>query len=79
VGRLPVFRERPERVGTRILEVTIPWQEAAHGRTRLRAPDGEELSIELQNGSRIRDGDVFGPSPGGIFYRALVEPRSGSR
>jgi urease accessory protein UreE len=68
------FEASAGRVGNPILDVTVKRDEAGRGRVRVRAPDGEELVIDLPGGSPIRDGDVFGPSPHGIYYRIQIAP-----
>jgi len=74
VQELPIFRQVAGRVGNRILDITVKWQDAVSGRARVRAPDGTDLIIHLPGGLMIRDGEVFGPSPDGIYYRVLIEP-----
>jgi len=68
------FESPASGAGGRILDVAVRRGDAARGRVRARAPDGEELVIDLPRGSAIRDGDTFGPSPRGVFYRAAIEP-----
>jgi urease accessory protein UreE len=73
----PRFVNQARRVGGQILDVRIKRVDAATGRVRVRAPDGEDLVIDLPRGTAIRDGDAFGPSDKGIFYRILFEPEQG--
>ncbi len=60
--------------GGQILDVSVRRSDAARGRVRVRAPDGEDVVIDLPRGAAIRDGDAFGPSQKGIFYRTRIEP-----
>ncbi|HVN66226.1 MAG TPA: hypothetical protein VMT31_06410 [Methanomicrobiales archaeon] len=68
------FESPAEPVGGRMLDVLVRRVDAARGRVRARAPDGEDLVIDLPRGSAIRNGDTFGPSPKGMFYRISIEP-----
>ena len=58
----------------KLLEVKIKRQDAIRGRLRTVAPDGEDLIIDLPRGQVINEGDVFGPSAAGLYYKTLVEP-----
>ncbi len=58
----------------RLLEVKIKRQDATRGRLRTVAPDGEDLIIDLPRGKVINEGDVFGPSSTGAYYKMLIEP-----
>ena len=58
----------------KLLEVKIKRQDAMRGRLRMVAPDGEDLIIDLPRGQVINEGDVFGPSADGLYYKTLVEP-----
>jgi urease accessory protein len=58
----------------KLLEVKIKRQDAMRGRLRTVAPDGEDLIIDLPRGKVINEGDVFGPSTAGAYYKALIEP-----
>ena len=73
------FRERALRIRGQILDVVVPGNDATGGRARIRAPDGRDLVIDLPQGSAIREGDVFGPSPDGIYYRVRIEIAPGGR
>ena len=44
------------------------------GRVRTKLSDSEDLVINLPRGQPIRQGDVFGPSEKGDFYKILIEP-----
>ncbi len=44
------------------------------GRLRAKAIDGEDIIIDLPRGAIVGDGDVFGPSTNGKYYRARIEP-----
>jgi len=75
-----VFDSVARRAGGQILDVTMNRDDAARGKARVRAPDGADIAIDLPDGMPIRDGDVFGPSDEGTYYRVLIEtgeaPRS---
>jgi urease accessory protein UreE len=71
---VPRFENLAGRVGGQILDVRLKRVDAARGRARVRAPDGEDLVIDLPRGAAIHDGDAFGPSDKGICYRILIEP-----
>ena len=58
----------------KLLEVKIKRQDAIRGRLRTVAPDGEDLIIDLPRGQVINEGDVFGPSSVGSYYKTLIEP-----
>jgi urease accessory protein UreE len=58
----------------KLLEVKIKRQDAMRGRLRTVAPDGEDLIIDLPRGKVINEGDVFGPSATGSFYKTMIEP-----
>jgi urease accessory protein UreE len=58
----------------RLLEVKVKRQDATRGRLRTVAPDGEDLIIDLPRGKVINEGDVFGPSSTGAYYKMLIEP-----
>jgi len=57
----------------RLLEVKIKRQDAARGRLRTVAPDGEDLIIDLPRGNVINESDVFGPSSTGAYYKIIIE------
>jgi urease accessory protein len=44
------------------------------GRLRAKTGDGEEVIIELPRGIAVNDGDLFGPSINGTYYRTRIEP-----
>ncbi len=68
------FESRAGQVEGPLLDVSVKRSDAARGRVRARASDGEDLVIDLPRGSPIRNGDTFGPSPKGTFYRIFIEP-----
>ena len=55
-------------------EVTANRQDAMRGRVRTKLSDGEDLIINLPRGQSIGQGDVFGPSEKGNYYKILIEP-----
>jgi urease accessory protein UreE len=56
------------------VEVRIRRTDIKEGRLPVRAPDGEDVIIDLPKGSVVHDGDVYGPSRTGICYRIRIEP-----
>jgi urease accessory protein UreE len=58
----------------KLVEVKVKRQDAMRGRLRTVAPDGEDLIIDLPRGKVINDGDFFGPSSTGSYYKMLIEP-----
>ncbi|HTY52451.1 MAG TPA: hypothetical protein VMT31_06260 [Methanomicrobiales archaeon] len=73
------FKERALRIRGQILDIVVAGDDATGGRARIRAPDGRDLVIDLPQGSAICEGDVFGPSPDGIYYRVRIETAPASR
>lgn len=49
-------------------------QDAMRGRVRIKLGDGEDLIINLPRGQPIGQGDIFGPSEKGIYYKILIQP-----
>ncbi len=49
-------------------------QDAMRGRVRIKLSDGEDLIINLPRGQPIGQGDIFGPSEKGIYYKILIQP-----
>jgi len=68
------FESTSSPVSGRVLDMPVKRGDATRGRVRVRASDGEDVVIDLPRGSAIRNGDTFGPSPGGAFYRIIIEP-----
>ena len=55
------------------IEVTTNRQDAMRGRIRTKLSDGEDLIINLPRGQPIGQGDIFGPSEKGNYYKILIE------
>ena len=55
-------------------EVTVNRQDAMRGRLRTKSMNGEDLIINLPRGKAISEGDVFGPSDKGVYYKIQIEP-----
>ena len=55
-------------------EVTTNRQDAMRGRLRTKSRDGEDLIINLPRGKAIGQGDIFGPSEKGVYYKIVIEP-----
>jgi urease accessory protein len=71
---MPRFDSKSDREQIMVTEVPINREEAMRGRLRAKASDGEEIIIDLPRGVAVNDGDVFGPSINGAYYRARIEP-----
>jgi urease accessory protein len=71
---MPRFDSKSDREQTIVSEISIIREEAMRGRLRAKASDGEEVIIDLPRGVAVNDGDVFGPSINGTYYRARIEP-----
>lgn len=57
-------------------EVTANRQDAMRGRLRTKSMNGEDLIINLPRGKAIGEGDVFGPSEKGVYYKIHIEPET---
>ncbi len=57
-----------------VKEVTTNRQDAMRGRIRTKLNDGEDLIINLPRGETILQGDIFGPSEKGEYFKILIEP-----
>jgi urease accessory protein UreE len=55
-------------------EVTTNRQDAMRGRVRTKLNEAEDLVINLPRGQPIGQGDIFGPSEKGDYYKILIEP-----
>ena len=71
---MAVFEKVAEDARGPITEVQIKREDAMRGRLRIRAPDGEDLVIDLPRGLMVRDRDIFGPSQKGTYYRTHIVP-----
>jgi len=70
-----VFEKLASQVNAeKIKIVTANRQDAMRGRVRTKLSDAEDLVINLPRGQPIRQGDVFGPSEKGDYYKILIEP-----
>ncbi len=70
-----VFEKLASQVNPeKIKEVTANRQDAMRGRVRTKLSDTEDLVINLPRGQPIRQGDIFGPSEKGYYYKILIEP-----
>ena len=70
-----VFEKIANQVDTENLqEVITNRQDAMRGRIRTKLNDGEDFIINLPRGQPIRQGDVFGPSEKGRYYKILIQP-----
>jgi urease accessory protein UreE len=70
---MSVFETTTNPTGGKIVEVGIRRTDAMRGRLRVKAPDGEDLVVDLPRGTVMHDGDTFGPSAEGTYYRARIE------
>ena len=70
-----IFEKLASQVNVeKIKEVTTNRQDAMRGRVRTKVSDSEDLVINLPRGQPIGQGDVFGPSEKGDYYKILIEP-----
>ena len=58
----------------KIVEVKVKRENAMRGRIRIKAPDGEDLIIDMPRGRIINNCDTFGPSHDNTYYKVMVEP-----
>jgi urease accessory protein len=70
---MSVFDATTNPGGGKIVEVGIKRTDAMRGRLRMKAPDGEDLIVDLPRGMVMHDGDTFGPSAQGTYYRTRIE------
>ncbi|WP_061951614.1 hypothetical protein [Acidiplasma cupricumulans] len=57
-----------------IRDVKVNRQDTMRGRIRLEDVDNEEIIIDLPRGQIINNGDIFGPTSNGTFYRINIMP-----
>jgi urease accessory protein len=70
-----VFEKLASQVNVeKIKEVTTNRQDAMRGRVRTKLNEEEDLVINLPRGQPIGQGDIFGPSEKGDYYKILIEP-----
>lgn len=55
-------------------EVSANRQDAMRGRARIKSASGEDIIINLPRGQPILQGDIFGPSEKGDYYKILIDP-----
>jgi len=70
---MSVFDATANPASGKIVEVGIKRTDAVRGRLRMKAPDGEDLIVDLPRGMVMHDGDTFGPSAQGTYYRTRIE------
>ncbi len=56
------------------IEVPANRLDAARGRVRTKIGTGEDLIINLPRGQTIEQGEVFGPSEKGDYFRIMIKP-----
>jgi urease accessory protein UreE len=70
-----LFEKLADKVNAeKTIEVTTNRQDAMRGRVRTKLSDGEDLIINLPRGQPIGQGDIFGPSEKGDYYKIVIEP-----
>jgi urease accessory protein UreE len=74
VVKMSVFDATTKPASGKIVEVGIKRTDAMRGRIRMKTPDGEDLIVDLPRGRVIHDGNTFGPSAQGTYYRTRIEP-----
>lgn len=57
-----------------IEEVKVDRQDAMRGRLRTKAMNGDDLIVNLPRGETIEQGDIFGPSEKGLYYKMVIQP-----
>jgi urease accessory protein len=58
----------------KIEEVTVDRQDAMRGRLRTKTTEGNDFIINLPRGETIEQGDIFGPSEKGLYYKIMIQP-----
>ena len=58
----------------KIKEVAANRQDAMRGRVRAKLSEAEDIVINLPRGQTIMQGDIFGLSEKGDYYKILIEP-----
>ncbi len=71
---MPRFDSKSDEEQTMVIDIFINREEAMRGRFRANAINGDEIIIDLPRGLAVSDGDIFGPSIEGTYYRAHIEP-----
>ncbi len=72
---MPVFDRLADKSNVeKVEEISANRQDAARGRLRTKSKNGEEIIINLPRGQSIGQGDVFGPSAKGLYYKIQIEP-----
>jgi len=72
---MPSFDKLSEKFNDEKTErITVNRQDAMRGRLRTRSVNGEDLIINLPRGRSICQGDVFGPSEKGLYFKIMIEP-----
>ncbi len=76
MSKLTVFEKPVEdpRI-EKTLALKVDRNDAMKGRLRTRSQiTNEDIAIDLPRGEMVADGSVFGPSPGGYYYRVEIIP-----
>jgi urease accessory protein UreE len=66
------FERKAEQSGVDLEEIPISREEAAHGRLKAQTPRGEDFIIDLPRGEPVHDGDIFGPSEFGRYFKIKI-------
>jgi urease accessory protein UreE len=66
------FETKAEQPGVDFEEITVSREQAAHGRLKALSPRGEDVIIDLPRGGLVHNGDVFGPSESGAYFKVKV-------
>jgi urease accessory protein UreE len=66
------FEKKAEQSGADLEEIPISREQAAHGRLKAQSPRGEDVIIELPRGEPVHDGDTFGPSELGRYFKIKI-------
>jgi urease accessory protein UreE len=68
------LRENNKSETNPVIDITVNREDAQRGRLHVTTPLGEDLKIDLPRGKAIKNGEVFGPSEKGNYYRTVVKP-----
>lgn len=71
---MTVFEKKAAAIPDQITTIEIRREDAMRGRARLYASGNKEIVIDLPRMEPILDGDIFGPSNDGTYYRVSILP-----
>ncbi len=72
-----LFEKLADKVDHKNIEEVVANRiDAMRGRLRTKSRTGEDLIINLPRGKTIAEGDVFGPSDKGVYYKIEIAPET---